>query len=173
MKINGYKLRESLKRWQTRRDTVSSQFNGSLKKFEGDDKLTPGDVMDRFLQAEAEISKLQTEQMRYNLEVKVSVPTLAGGQKTITLAEAIKCVGGLGRAEKMWRSASTEVTDRFGYRDEDTREADKVYARRTISLEEAGKLSTDVGRVAGAFREAIASGNAFEIESDLPQSSFD
>ncbi len=169
-KITGTQLRETLKLWKTRLETAASQFNSSLTAYPHQTGLPnkdPKQVVTRFLQAEAAIAQLQTEQMRYNLAVRVSVLG-----KEITLAEAIKRVGGLGRAEKMWRSASSEKQDRYSYTEE-SRDTGKLYADRTISLEDAGALSIQVGREASAYRVAISNGNATEIETNLSPELFE
>lgn len=171
MKITGYDLREALKSWHTRKDTAASQFNGSLMTFEGDSKPEPKEVIRLYLEAETNVALLQTEQMRYNLAVYVEV---AGVKERVALALAIKTVGGLGRVEKMWRSAASEKTDLYSYREDITvREPGKQYAKRTISFEEAARLSSEAGRQAAAYRKAIAVGNATEIETSLPSTLFE
>lgn len=169
MKITGYDLRSALKSWHTRKDTAASQFNGSLMIFEGDSKPEPKEVIRLYLEAETNVALLQTEQMRYNLAVLVEV----AGEK-IPLALAIKKVGGLGRTEKMWRSAASEKVDLYSYRDDSTvREPGKQYAKRTISFEDAARLSSESGRQAAAYRKAIAVGNAAEVETSLSSTLFE
>ena len=164
MKVTGYMLREAIKQHELRRDTASQSFNGSLKKFPDEEKPTPQAVVEQFLAAEAAIARLQVSQMRYNLEVKVNV---AG--EVMTLGEAIKRVGGLGRAEKMWRLAAGPKKDRYGSDyEQDEIDPAKVRSQATLTVNEAVKLAARAGKQAGAMRAAIATANATEIEvSDL------
>lgn len=160
MKITGYALRETIKQHELRRDTAAQSFDGSLKAFPKEDKPSPQSVVEQFLVAERAIAQLQVAQMRYNLAVTVQV---AG--ESMTLAEAIKRVGGEGRSEKMWRSAAGPKKDRYGsYRDEDEIDPTKVRAVPTVTTAEAVKLATQAGKRAGAMRAAIATANATSIE---------
>ena len=160
MKTTGYALREAIKQHELRRDTAARMFDGSLRKFPNEDKEHPTKVVEQFLTAERAISKLQTAQMRYNLAVIVDVQ----GEK-LTLAEAIKRIGGEARVEKMWRSAAGPKPDRYGgYRNDDERDPSKVIAAATVSPSEATKLASTTAKRSGAFRAAIATGNAREVE---------
>src|SRR5579885_1022293 len=102
MKVTGYQIREAIRKQELQRDTVISQFNASLFKFEGEEKLSPDDVAKMFTQAEQAIANLQTGLARYNLYVVIDVL----GDK-MTLAEGVKRLGGAGRLEKLWREAAT------------------------------------------------------------------
>lgn len=158
MKVTGYKIREALKIWQTRRDTAEGQFKGTLIHFEGDEVKDPKEISNHIAEAEAALSRLQVLQVRYNLQVTTSVD----GLDDITLLECIKRIGGLGRLEKMWRSASRKPEDRYG--DPTVRTKDTVVAKRSISYDDAAKITTAYGKQAAALREAIAVGNATSVE---------
>lgn len=161
MKITGYALREAIKQHELRRDTAAHGFNGSLKAFPGEVKDTPSKVIETFLSAETAIARLQVAQMQYNLIVTVT-PTM--GEK-MSLAEAIKRVGGLGRVEKMWRSAAGPKKDRYGnYLDEDEIDPTRVRSKPTMTPTEAVKMATAAGKRAGALRAAIATSNATQVE---------
>jgi len=163
MKITGYKLKETIKRAEMVRDTVASHFNGSLHKFEGDEKDGPQDVVQKFRKADLALAKVQTIQAQYNLAVEVEVL----GEK-MTLMEAVKRVGGAGRVEKMWRSASGEKRDRYSYRDDDiTRDKDQIRAQPTINKSQALELAQEAAKLAGALRAAIADGNSVAVELDV------
>lgn len=161
MKVTGYKLREALRRWQLRRDTASGQFSKVLTAFPGEKKPTPYDIAEQVLTAELSIASLQAAQSYYNSQVHVMV-----GGTEITLLECIKRVGGLGRVEKMWRTAATVKEDRYALHDLRTRKTDEVVAERTVTYEAAGKNAAELGQRLGAYREAIATGNAREV--DIP-----
>jgi hypothetical protein len=158
MKVTGYQLREAIKQHELRRDTSAQEFAGSLKQFPGEEKDAPENVVARFLAAEWAIAQLQVAQMRYNLAINVAHEGVE-----ITLAEAIKRVGGEGRVEKMWRTATNPKTDRYGYND-DERDPTRVRAITTISTSEIVKRATVAGKRAGSFRAAIATANAREVE---------
>lgn len=164
MKVTGYMLREALKQHQLRRDTAARAYAGSLKKFPDEDKQTPQEVVSQFLEAETAIVKLEVAQMRYNLAVLVDVP----GFGRVPLAHAIKAIGPEARAEKMWKTATGSVPERYAsYRTDDERDPDKVQAKPTITPAEATKLAVKMSKRAGAFRAAIATGNAVEVEVTL------
>lgn len=118
----------------------------------------PQAVVERYLAAEAAVSRLQTAQAEYNLIVKITVDGVS-----ITLSEAIKRIGGLGRAEKMWRSAAGPKKDRYATFEE-TRDPTKEHAKLTISATEAAYLASKVAKTAGRFRAAIATANTVEVD---------
>lgn len=159
MKVTGYKLREALRRWQLRRDTAAGQFTKVLTAFPDEKKPSPYDIAEQVLTAELSIANLQSAQSIYNSTVRVTV-----GAIDLTLLECIKRVGGLGRVEKMWRTAATVKEDRYSLHDTRTRKADEVVAERTVTYEVAGKNAAELGQRLGAYREAIAIGNAREVE---------
>jgi len=168
MKTTGYALREAIKQQELLRETAARSFNTTLKVFPGEDKDSPTAVMDAMLRAETAIARLQTAQMRYNLMVTVQVD----GSKS-PLAVAVKLVGGVARAEKMWRSAAAPKEDRYGYRNDDERDPNQVRASATISTQETLKHATVMAKRSAALRQAIAVANATEVEiEDLEPSLF-
>ncbi len=178
MKTTGYALREAIKLQELRRDTAARAFNGSLKAFPQPAELaskvpvkeTPQQVVAVFLKAEASIAKLQVAQARYNLLVTVTVEGV-----TLTLSEAIKSIGGVARAEKMWRTAAGPKPDRYAsYSNEDEIDPTKLRAIPTITPTEAVKLAAQVAKRAGALRAGIATGNTREVEiEDLDPALFE
>jgi len=169
MKVTGYMLREAIKQHELRRDTAASAFDGSLKVFPGETKEAPNTIVEKFLAAEEAEAKLQTAQMQYNLAVIVQA-----NSTTMALAEAIKTVGGYGRAEKMWRSAANpNKKERYGFND-DEMDPTRVRAAATITSSEAMKQTTVAGKRAGSLRAAIATANAKEVEiEDLSPALFE
>ena len=159
MKVSGYKLREAIKQYELRRDTSAAMFEDTLKKFPNEEKASPQTVVVAYQEAEIAVAKLMTAQMVYNLAISVDVL----GEK-MTLAEAIKRVGGAGRLEKMWRSAASgKRKDRY-YSETDTLDLNQIRAVTTIDSTVAVELATKAGRVSGAFRAVIATANAQEVE---------
>lgn len=157
MKVTGYKLREAIRRVELQRDTTAGLFKDSLHVFEGESKADPIDLMKQFRDAEYAAAALQEAQQRYNLRVSVSVYS-----KALSLAVAVKMLGGAGRAAKMWRESISKKEDRYGNhleRSKDTEAATRVVAY-SVALREANKADA----YAGELRAAIATGNATEME---------
>lgn len=163
MKVTGYTLREALRLWQLRRDTAAGQFPKVLTAFKGEGKPSPETIGANVLSAETAIATLQAAQAQYNSSVRVPV---AGGRE-LTLLECIKRIGGLGRVEKLWRTAATVKEDRYSLTDSKTRKTDEIVAERTVSYEAAGAKAAEYGKLLGKYREAIAVGNAREVDIDL------
>lgn len=158
MKTTGYGLREAIKFHKLRSEEAASSFDSTLKVFSGDTKEAPQAVVERYLAAETAVSRLQTAQAELNLLVKVTVDG-----DTITLSEAIKRIGGLGRAEKMWRSVASPKKDRYSTF-EDTRDSTREHAKSTITTTEASALASKVAKTAGRFRAAISTANTVEVD---------
>lgn len=167
MKITGYKFQHTLRELGHARDIAAGQFDDSLKVFPGETKPSPDAVMTAYMDAEAKIAKLQTAQAQYNLTVQVKVL-----DKRMSLSEAVKQVGGAGRAEKMWRSVAAPKKDRYAM-DYDTRDPDVLVSQRTISVEAAALRAKDAARWASALREAIQVGNATVVEIELDAGLFE
>lgn len=159
MQINGYQIREAIKRWMLQRDTFQAQFKDSLHTFgENEKKISPIKVMHQFEMSDFNVALLESIQQRFNQIVKVTVQ-----KDVITLAMAVKLVGGAGRREKMWREAAIPKKDRYSYRDDLTRSKDTEYAQPTLTQEQAIEHSQDASRFASALRNAIAKGNSVEV----------
>jgi hypothetical protein len=158
MKISGYRLREALRNKRTLRDVMATRFNETLWQF-GDEGAKPQDVANSFRDADHAVAALEEAQQFYNQQVHVMV-----SGKKMTLARAIKLVGGAGRLEKMWRSAAHDTgRDRYSYR-EMTRKTDEEHAKRMVSVDESIQLAQESARFASSLRSAIAEANAREVE---------
>lgn len=159
MKISGYRLREALRNWRTLRDVLATRFNETLWQFTDSTESTPEDVAKRFCEADRNVATIEAAQQRYNQQVFVRI----AGEK-LSLAMAIKLVGGAGRHEKMWRSAALDQgRDRYSHR-EMTRKPDEVHAVRTISVDDALQLAQKAAQYASELRSNIAEANSKEIE---------
>lgn len=161
MKVTGYKLREAIKMWELRRDAALKQFDEDLTRFPSDPvEKSPTACWERFLDAETNICRLQTAQQQYNLKVTV---TPAG--KPMTLCQAVKMLGGLGRSEKMWKQVSSPKKERYSLREVRTsRQVGVEEVVPVISKHEAVKQAVQASRVANAYRSACNAGNAQELE---------
>lgn len=173
MKVTGYQLREAIKRHTFVRDTALSVFNDSLKAFPDEHKDAPTEAMNRLMRAEFAIAMLQEAQAGYNASVTVDDPTRSRAPR-MTLGAAVKLVGGYGRAEKLWRQAAQPGKSRASWRDDDQRNKDIVIAMPQIPHKEAAALAEQMARVAASLRQAIALGNAVEVDmKDLDSSLFE
>lgn len=163
MRISGYQIRAALRNQELNRKIAAQQFKDSLHSFDGEDKPTPQDMMQRFQRAENAIAHLQVLQSRYNLAVEVIVQDVK-----MTLHEAVKLVSGANRAEKMWRDAAHKKPTRRGYYENDLkRSTDDIFAERTVSVDEAAQRAKDAGAYAAALREQIQLGNAISLDLEV------
>ena len=160
MKVNGYMLREAIRRWQLRRDTAVGQFPKTLTSFANEVKPSPDEIGKAALEAELAIAQLQTAQTQYNARVVVDY---APGW---TLIRCIKTVGGVARIEKLWRTAAVIEKSPFASLVA-TRKADELVATRVLSYEDAAKRTEELGKMLSGLREAIAVANATELDIDL------
>lgn len=159
MEVTGYMFRHTLRELTHQRDIAAGQFSEALYAFEGDETPSPVDLMQTYRDCEDRIARLQTAQQEYNLLVKVEVQG-----RTMSLSEAVKRVGGAGRAEKMWRScAKDNGRPRYGGRDL-TRKADEERAQRQVSITDAMNHAKVAAKFASALRMAIETGNATKVE---------
>lgn len=159
MKTTGWQLKEALGAWELRKKSAEKLFPESLHTFKGETKDRPESIVGDFLKAEQAIARLQVAQMRYNLTVKVKVL-----DETMTLAEAIKLVGGAGRVEKMWGSVNPDRTRSYMPEYGLTRDPNQERAEQVISVKEGTKLAEQARKRASGFRAAINGGNAQEVD---------
>lgn len=163
MKINGYKLRDALRRWHLRKDTAHGQFADSLLAFPGEIKPNPDDIAEAVLKAERAIAELQATQAAYNIRVRIRVD---GVSESLSLLQCVKQVGGFERMVALWKSAAKPKKARNLYSSEpaNLRGTDKVVATRTISYEDAANRAAVYDRTRAAYVEALAVGNATELD---------
>lgn len=171
VKVTGYSLRTAIKKWTLKRDSAATQFPKTLYKFKNESKPAPLDVAALMEKAEIAIAKLQAAQVNYNAQVQVE---LRGSR--MSLAEAVKRMGGASRLEKLWKSAAGLET---GGRNRDyygapamTRSTDTETAEGTLTADEAASKASEAADYVSALQEAIASGNGQTIEIEIDQSLF-
>lgn len=153
-------MKESIKFHQLMLNAAKGQFDPSLYAFKDDEKALPIDIDAQIFNAERAIARLQTAQAWFNLHVVVKTD-----DERMTLAEAIKVIGGAGRRESRWRSCSAPKKDKYGYRDTvPTRTEGEERAKRTISFEEALEHTQSAARFAAQLRAGIAEGNMTELD---------
>lgn len=167
MKVNGYQLREKTREVELRLKVLLHQFEASRTKFKGETKEKPQDIDKLIAKADTQLAKLGEAQTRYNLAVTVT----AESQK-MTLLQAIRTISAAGRREKLWRKFAAPETNRYSSRDEE-RDPDKEYAQEQVSPAESLKMAASAAGTAGAYRQAIAKGNAQEIDLEIDPALFE
>lgn len=159
MQVTGYTLQSKIRTLKTEVDSYATQFANGTAKFADEEKLGVKEAYQQFDKAERKLARLQTAQTIYNLRVKVNVL----GER-MTLCEAIKRVGGAGRAEAMWKGLVAPKKDRYSRDDSVVRDKDKEYASKTYTLPEAQAQARNAASYASALRAAIQEANATSIE---------
>lgn len=160
MKINGYQIRETIRRLTLQRDITATQFKDNLYAYEGEEASDPVRTMTEYQELDRRVALIETLQQKYNQMVSVEVDGCP-----MNLSLAVKLVGGAGRREKMWRDAAAPKKDRYSYANERmSRSKDTEYASRTISTDAAVNMAQKAGKYAASLRSAIAKGNTTEFE---------
>jgi hypothetical protein len=155
MELDGYKIRAALKRWDDARTLASQTFADSLYAFDGEEKRNPEEVAEQFQVADVFYASLQIIQAVYNQRMKVDFLS-----KKISLAVAVKMIGGAGRVEKMWKDAVTgRKRDIYDDREQRRRDADTEYAKKTISQARAMEKANEASKLANQLRNGIARAN--------------
>lgn len=169
MEITGLKLRDAIKRWEIRRDSLKIQFENARYKFEDEAKDSPLDLSDKIVQAESNIVTLQCLQIRYNQQVKVRSDLL---QKDISIAEGVKLSGAYDRVTKLW-SAQTSSAKHHGV---PTRNADYVVAKEMVPLNIQLQQVERYTKLASHIRTLVSHGNNITVlwdDKDLTSALFD
>ena len=145
MKINGYSLRTAIRNCETERDASVAVLSQSLRGHEGP---TTEDLMVKIEVSEKRIARLQAFQTRYNLEVVIDM-----GSEKISMAEAVKRIGGIERVSAHWRNLMSQCSS--------TAMAAAVVKFDTlVAIEHAKRASTE----ASTLRGRMSAANATEIE---------
>lgn len=171
MLVSGYALQQAIKARQEDRDLLQGQFNGSLFKFEDEEKRDPVEIAQDLEKAEREIAQLQAAQGIYNTKVTITV----GGQG-ISLLQAIKQIGGANRIAGLWKGVANQTAGTLSrgrrnrydpYGSPSVRDKEQEYAKATVSAETAIEKSKATSKAARAMRAAISAGNAKQVEIDI------
>lgn len=165
MKINGYKIRETLKIKGIQLQTLLSTFKDSLYAYPDEKDLEtkdPKTIMDKAIKIEQDIATLQTAQKFYNINNTVELPQFG----TQSLEFAIKVVGSFGRYSKKFRDVAKGTEERGYYRESGPKKRSKedVYQEETITKTSAMELATDSEKTAAMIRSIIAQANSIEID---------
>jgi len=165
MKVTGYTLQSAIKDTTKARALLNKRVRTLLTRFDDEPSdQSFEDAAKELFRLEANLAKLQVAQARYNLEVQVPLPM---SNKTITLLEAVKRVGGADRVETLWQNAT--VDDHSAYRDKDW-----VFPKRTVPMKICLEKAQQAHKFTSLLRQAIQVGNATEVDlEDIESSLFD
>jgi hypothetical protein len=169
MIITGNKLLDALDFLKERVKLLESQFQASLFRFEDDDmERDPRELMRQYEEAQAKIARLMEVQSAYNLQVEVEVLG-----ESMSLQRVLHLISSANRVKSLWaKAAEPEQQNAFIYGNLRTRDKDNEYARRVVPVTEAEELAAMSTRWALALKQAIRSGNAREVEMDVPEDLF-
>jgi hypothetical protein len=162
MLVTGNKILDALDFLRERAKSLETQFQSSLYVFEGDEPTrNPKELMRELREVNARIAQLQEIQAAYNLKVEVEVDG-----ESITLQRVLQLISGANRAKTLWaKAAASEPDNPFAYgMNPRTRDKDNEYAQPVVPFSEAQALAEAATRRALAFKQAIRSGNAREVE---------
>ncbi len=81
----------------------------------------------------------------------------------ISLAVGVKKIGGAGRLESMWSSASSVKKRRYSYGEVTSRSKDEEHAGRQISIPEAIEMGKKARRVGSELRTEVARANFVSV----------
>jgi hypothetical protein len=168
VKVTGYKIQHKLRELEQLKEVAVQQFNENILQFQSqNEKLELPEIFATYTVLEKRIAKLQEAQTMYNLAVNVNVLG-----ESMTLLNAVKLVGGAGRAEKMWKDVIKGARSVRHMFSEQTRSKDQEYAIRSVSTKDAVGFTQQCTQIAGALREAIQVGNSTEVELFLDEALF-
>lgn len=174
MKVTGTQLKTALNTWSERKSALEKLLKDNVWSFEPVSENSPKNIVNiqnHLAKAVEAVCSLQEAQQLYNAQISVTVKDADGNPKFVSLSFAVKMVGELGAMKAQWRRISLDNgrEDRYS-RTQLQRSADELFAKKTVSDEVAYKISSDLGKQAGEYRDAMARGNASEIEIDLDAS---
>lgn len=152
MKISGYTLRTAIRNRETERDGAIAALAQSLRGQEGP---TTEELMDKIEVCEKTIAKLQAFQTRYNLEIQIPA-----GEENISMAEAVKRIGGIERLSAHWRNMMTTASST-------TMAAAAIKFDTNLAIQKSKQFATE----ASTLRGRMSAANSVEIElSDFEES---
>ena len=170
MLITGNMILDALDFLKERVKALESQFTASLFRFEDEeDKRDPRAILQEFKELQARIAQLMEIQAAYNLQVRVSVL----GEE-MSLQRVLQVVSSANRVKSLWTQAAEQKSiNPFNYMNPMARDKDNEYAKPVVPVSEARELADMASRTALAFKQAIRSGNAREVEMDVTPEIFE
>jgi len=164
MKVNGYKIREAIRRWTTVQTVAARMFPESTFAFAGDGKDHPNVIDAQYWEASVAVATLQEVQQKFNASITIE---LFGGKEKMTLSKAIKLVAFAGQRSKFWRTSASE-TGKSRYSERlMTKSKDDELAHRQVTVKECFVNQSKIDAFLAELRTAIAVANGMEMELDI------
>jgi hypothetical protein len=157
MKVTGNKLYELLQLWQSRKNSLVTEFEDSLMVFADQDKRSPEKIDEEIIEAEVAIVTIQLAQKQFNQTVKVS-----SGEP---LDSAIKRLGVLKRAMQRWESVMESTTAGRSILE---RSKDSDFAKPSILPSLMKKKLEVYTKSVLQLRAEIGDANATSMDLDIP-----
>lgn len=136
MKVDGYSLKNAIKRREAARTAAAASLMTSLHNTEGP---STEELMEAIEKCERDIARLQAFQTRYNLSVVISFSS-----ENISMAEAVKRVGGLERVAAHWRNLLATSSA----------EASSDQTRSDLMLEKSNQVAVQTSTLRGRMSSA-------------------
>ncbi len=161
----GFQIQDAIRKWKQARDILTTNFQATLFDFPDSERATPKQLMDRIERAERAMAELQTLQQAYSLKVKVEL-----NKEFISLALAVKLLGGYTRANTAWLKAAkgetgTDKYSRYAARNTVTvKKEGETHQIKRVSDDDALNESQRTMLLVNLLRAAIAKGNTEVIE---------
>ncbi len=173
MKVNGYQLKEAIKRWEARKEPLLREFRNSFFRKASQTGRMPSEIEKDILKTENSICALQEAQAKYNLQITVSY-FLFGEEQRMTLMSAVKMIGGVGRMEGLWKAESSKEEDpydsqRLHY---GATNAQYEWPKRTMLIKDIVETAANKNAQLTALRAGIAEANSKELNLDIDSSLF-
>jgi hypothetical protein len=158
-KVTGYELREAIKTRQLKLSNLERDFSKSMFAFEDQKKEKPQELAKRIFLLERDIVRLQTAQAEYNLAATCVLPDGA-----ISLAEAIKLQGVVGRLLNRWQAYQHQDLDGGGEMMRVKRaDVQEEHAKPQMSNKDVLDQVLKIEAQATAIKAAIAKANSEEL----------
>lgn len=173
MKVTGYQLKEAIKRWEARKKPLLREFRNSFFRKPSQSGRLPLEIEKDIALVETSIASLQESQAKYNLAITVSY-FLFGEEKRMSLMNAVKTIGGIGRMEGLWKAESSKEEDpydnqRLHYGATNTQ---YEWPKRTMLIKDIVETAAQKNAELTALRAGIAEANSKEFNLDIDSSLF-
>jgi hypothetical protein len=168
--ITGNMILDALDFLKERVKALESQFGASLFRFaDEEDKRDPRVILREFEELQGRIARLMEVQAAYNLRVEVTVL----GQP-MSLQRVLQMVSSANKVKSLWaQAAEQKQANQYHFMNPLARDKEHEYAKPVVPVSEARELADRATRTALAFKQAIRSGNAREVEMDVTPDLFD
>lgn len=164
MRVNGFQIREAIKQWNLKREMAVKVFNDAGFAFDGETKTSPIEAAEAVRNSDEAVARLETFQQQFN-----SVQGFEFNGKTISLAQAVKMIAGIGRLENLWKTYASKGLGgndhhrSYGETPTTIRKEGEIHAKRTLPLAECVANAAKYAKQQAALRALISSANGTQI----------